>query len=606
MWRLVLALVVVSPALAEPALQADFARAPGVGFRCVGDAVVADGVLRTRSQAGWQRSGLEIGPLPLPGATWTLEYDFRPVAFGSQGAEFASASPSTHWYMTYVHPGGGINLHTRQGSEWKARGSSPRIIETGQWYHAQVTLTATSLRYTVKQRGGEKLLWDSGDVAVEDMGKETTPILVDEAPDTAAQTEWDNVTVTTDSAAARTQLQTLAAEAARQQRVREEKLALCKLLRDKGISIIPTPQQAKLTGERIPVKDFKIVGDAGSKQAVATVEMIVRERLDWPCKTGLTVKLVTWPAKRQAPWRNEQGYRLRVGRAGVVIEAQSREGFLYGAQTLCQMVNSNGVLTPAPLPRSAALRSGEGDGDGNGNGGAAPLQGCYAEMIVLRAATEIIKLPPEAEPIGLVAATCSGATAAHAIELAGIEPAGAVVVIGPGPLGLYAAALAFSRGADQVVMIGTARSGRRLDLAETAGCLPVSTGDTELADRLELVRGLTRGVGARAVVDCAGTADTIREALELVAPGGTVTIPGLATPLPGFSFDPYVVSRKQVRLQGVWTSNARHLHQALTIAHSRRYPLDALVTHVLPLEQANEGLRLLRQKQAVKVVLTPE
>ncbi|MCE5238184.1 alcohol dehydrogenase catalytic domain-containing protein [bacterium] len=282
----------------------------------------------------------------------------------------------------------------------------------------------------------------------------------------------------------------------------------------------------------------------------------------------------------------------------------------------------NGVLTPAPLPRSAALRSGEGNGDGNGNGGgngdgngggngdgnggAPALQGCYAEMIVLRAGTETIKLPPEAEPIGLVAATCSGATAAHAIELAGIEPAEVVVVIGPGPLGLYAAALAFSRGADQVVMIGTARSGRRLDLAETAGCLPVSTGDTDLADRLELVRGLTRGVGAGAVVDCAGTADTIREALELVAPGGTVTIPGLATPLPGFTFDPYVVSRKQVRLQGVWTSNVRHLHQALTIAHSRRYPLDALVTHVLPLEQANEGLRLLREKQAIKVVLTPE
>jgi 2-desacetyl-2-hydroxyethyl bacteriochlorophyllide A dehydrogenase len=251
-----------------------------------------------------------------------------------------------------------------------------------------------------------------------------------------------------------------------------------------------------------------------------------------------------------------------------------------------------------------------GEGSPRSGGGGLPsapaLQGCYAEMIVLRAATEIIKLPPEAEPIGLVAATCSGATAAHAVELCGIQPADVVVVIGPGPLGLYAAALAFARGADQVVMVGTARSGRRLSLAETAGCLPLSTGDTDLADRAEFVRGLTRGMGAAAVLDCAGTAATIREALELVAPGGTVAIPGLATPLPDFSFDPYILARRQVRLQGVWTSNVRHLHQALTLAHSGRYPLDALVTHVLPLTEANEGLRLLREKQAIKVVLTPQ
>jgi len=226
-------------------------------------------------------------------------------------------------------------------------------------------------------------------------------------------------------------------------------------------------------------------------------------------------------------------------------------------------------------------------------------------MIVLRAGTEIIKLPPEAEPIGLVAATCSGATAAHAVELCDLQPADVVVVIGPGPLGLYAAALAFARGADQVVMIGTPRSGRRLALAETMGCIPLSTGDTDLADRQELVRGLTRGFGAAAVLDCAGTAATIRESLELVASGGTVAIPGLATPLPDFCFDPYVLARRQVRLQGVWTSNVRHLHQALMLAHSGRYPLDALVTHVLPLAEANEGLRLLREKQAIKVVLAP-
>lgn len=232
------------------------------------------------------------------------------------------------------------------------------------------------------------------------------------------------------------------------------------------------------------------------------------------------------------------------------------------------------------------------------------LNGCYADMIYLRPQTELIKLPPDAEPYWLVGATCSGATAAHAIELSNVQPADVVVIIGPGPLGLYAAAFAFQRGADQVIVIGTGRSPRRLELAETFGCVPVSMMHSSPEDRLELVRGYTHGCGAAVVVDCAGTADSVPEAISLVATGGTVTLPGAAIPVPGMALDPYVLSRRQIRLQGVWTSNVRHLHQALVLANSRRYPLDALVTHVLPLEQANDGLELLRDKQAIKVVLS--
>lgn len=231
------------------------------------------------------------------------------------------------------------------------------------------------------------------------------------------------------------------------------------------------------------------------------------------------------------------------------------------------------------------------------------LNGCYAEALYLRPETEIIKLPWDAEPFSLVPATCSGATAAHAIELSNIKPAEVVVVIGPGPLGFFAAAFAFQQGADQVIMLGTGSSPRRLELAETFGCMPVSMADSTPEDRLALVRGATHGLGAGAVIDCAGTAASVVEAVNLAATGATVTIPGVATPVAGMQLDPYVLSRRQIRLQGVWTSNVRHLHQALVLANSRRYPLDALVTHVLPLEKANEGLKLLRDKQAIKVVL---
>lgn len=234
------------------------------------------------------------------------------------------------------------------------------------------------------------------------------------------------------------------------------------------------------------------------------------------------------------------------------------------------------------------------------------LNGGYAEAIYVRPESEVFHLPTDVDPVGVAAATCSGATAAHAVELAGVKLGDVVVVIGPGPLGQYAAALARESGAREVVMIGTGRNPTHLRLAETAGFVPVDLSQTQPAERLALVRGLSEGRGADAVLDCAGTADSLTEALALVGPGGVVALPGVAAPLASVRIDPYDLARRQIRLQGVWVSEPRHLWQALRVAGSMRYPLDAMVTHVLSLSAANEALRLLRDRRAVKVVLTPD
>lgn len=234
------------------------------------------------------------------------------------------------------------------------------------------------------------------------------------------------------------------------------------------------------------------------------------------------------------------------------------------------------------------------------------LNGCYAEVLYVRPQSEVFVLPPDAEPTGLVPATCSGATAAHAVELAGVRAGDLVVVIGPGPLGLYAAALSREQGAREVVMLGTGRNPQQLRLAEAAGCLPVNMAEATAEERRDLVLSLSHGYGAEVVLDCAGNARSLEEAISLVGPGGTVAFPGVATPLADLAVDPYVLSRKQIRLQGVWVSEPRHLYQALLVAHSGRYPLDSMVTHVLPLREANEALELARSRQAVKVVMTPE
>jgi threonine dehydrogenase-like Zn-dependent dehydrogenase len=65
------------------------------------------------------------------------------------------------------------------------------------------------------------------------------------------------------------------------------------------------------------------------------------------------------------------------------------------------------------------------------------------------------------------------------------------------------------------------------------------------------------------------------------------------------------VVRKNVRIQGVWVSDSRHLDQAVRLVLSGRYPFDRMVTHRFPLHQANEALAAQQAREGIKIVLEP-
>lgn len=225
------------------------------------------------------------------------------------------------------------------------------------------------------------------------------------------------------------------------------------------------------------------------------------------------------------------------------------------------------------------------------------LNGCYAEMIYVRPGSEFIVLPEDADPATLVPATCSGATAAHAVELAAVALGDRVLVIGPGPLGLYAAAFALARGAGEVLVAGTQRSHNRLALARAMGC------NTLLSSELDE----PPSHGFDVVIDAAGTAHSVVQATCAADFGATVVLPGVASPIGDVAIDIYEhIARKNVRLQGVWVSDARHLHEAVALALSGRYQLQGLVTHRFPLSEANEALAAMKSREAIKAVLTPQ
>ncbi|MTI96440.1 MAG: zinc-binding dehydrogenase [Firmicutes bacterium] len=231
------------------------------------------------------------------------------------------------------------------------------------------------------------------------------------------------------------------------------------------------------------------------------------------------------------------------------------------------------------------------------------LNGCYSEYILLRERTDLFYVPPGVDPAALVSAACSGATVAHGYELAPVGPEDTVVVQGPGPLGIWAAAMARVLGAGQVIVIGG--SPERLELCKRFGATGVlNRRETSVGERQQEIMALTDGRGADLVVEATGHQSAFIEGVELLRRGGTYLCTGYAQPVGTADLDPYrhLVGRG-VKIQGVWVSDTAHVRQALALALRNPEHFAQMVTLRLPLERANEALAAVAAKQALKVIL---
>ncbi|MGQ9631442.1 MAG: zinc-binding dehydrogenase [bacterium] len=235
------------------------------------------------------------------------------------------------------------------------------------------------------------------------------------------------------------------------------------------------------------------------------------------------------------------------------------------------------------------------------------LLGCYSEYIHLLDGTKVLRLDGDVDPGVLVSASCSGATAAHALDLCEIREGDTVVIQGPGPLGIFCLAFAIDRGASRTVVIGTKRSEDRLKMCEEFGATDVLIIDgTRPKDRVNYIKEITNGFGADVVIECSGNPQAFLEGVKMVAPGGTYLLPGVAAPAGDVPLDIYWdLVRRNVRLQGVWVSDTSHLYRAVNLVMSGRCPFENLAADRFPLEDANRAIDLMGERRIFKAILSP-
>jgi threonine dehydrogenase-like Zn-dependent dehydrogenase len=186
-------------------------------------------------------------------------------------------------------------------------------------------------------------------------------------------------------------------------------------------------------------------------------------------------------------------------------------------------------------------------------------------------------------------------------QRADISPGDTVVVIGLGPVGVFALQCAQLFGPARVLAVDTVPE--RLARAEALGAEPI---DASKGGTPQQVLEATKGLGAQAVIEAVGADATITDALFCCRAGGTVSVIGVNL---NFQFPfpvPLALLRRltfRVTLASIPTT-----WSALVplIEHGRLHPEDVF-THRMGLSQAAEAYRTFdrREDGVLKVLLDP-
>jgi 2-desacetyl-2-hydroxyethyl bacteriochlorophyllide A dehydrogenase len=198
------------------------------------------------------------------------------------------------------------------------------------------------------------------------------------------------------------------------------------------------------------------------------------------------------------------------------------------------------------------------------------------------------------------------AVAFRAVARGGVGEGTTVAVIGAGTIGLLCAAVARARGASRVISI--AKYPHQARKASEVGATDVHT--VSQGDPRQAVRAATGGRGAGVVVDSVAAGTSFGTALSLAASHGCVVEVGGATKPLLSALNPLVDN--ELRVVGsicyAVTDGRRDFEWAMDLIASGRAPVESVVTHTFPLDQAAEAFRTAADKKtgAIKVVVTME
>ncbi len=229
------------------------------------------------------------------------------------------------------------------------------------------------------------------------------------------------------------------------------------------------------------------------------------------------------------------------------------------------------------------------------------LSGGFAQHCHLVSGTKAIVLKNDQPDEVFAPASCATATVAAALRTAVASNAtrlqGArVLVLGAGLLGLTAAAMAKSRGADSVTVCDVSAS--RLELAPQFGADTTIAWD-EFCGALQPIYDV--------VLEMSGNAEAVQASLDAAATGASIVLVGSVRPTPAIEISPEHVIRRLLSIHGVHNYTPDDLIAAVEFleSHGASFPFAEVVSVSFPLQDINVAIEYSRTTPAIRIAIKP-
>jgi len=232
---------------------------------------------------------------------------------------------------------------------------------------------------------------------------------------------------------------------------------------------------------------------------------------------------------------------------------------------------------------------------------------CKNKTGIIRGYAEYAKAPAKAlfkipENVSFSEAAFSEpiAVCLHANDIISPKPGETILIIGGGPMGLIHLQISKLSGAN-VILSEIVES--RLKAAKDFGADVVVNPLNE--DLSKVVKGLTQGYGADAVIVATGSKTAIESAFKAVSAAGTIVLFGGTYPPTNIEVDPNLIHYGELKVTGSYDHLPTHVERGLKLLSQKKINVKKLISHTFPLDSLKEAFELVRKATALKVQVVP-
>ncbi len=210
---------------------------------------------------------------------------------------------------------------------------------------------------------------------------------------------------------------------------------------------------------------------------------------------------------------------------------------------------------------------------------------------------------PEGVPFERAAFVEPVNTCLKAIQSLNPQPGELVAILGQGPIGLMFTMLVRRAGA---TIVSTDTILRRRELSMRFGSQ--SVWDPRAADVVREVAALTGGRGADAVVVAASAPGITEQAMRCSRPGARILLFAQTSHQERVEFSGADICVGERTVLGSYSASIDLQAESARLVFSGELPVEDLISHCLPLDEINYGIRLALHpgEQSLKIMVSPQ